>query len=120
MAPVVCPIGVTVAAGKVEGMAGSWNDLANESAKGKTFMLDDFQEGIGQANLLNGFDLNATDPAELEHTKATLEHQKEFLRSYSTNAAPQLLSDFLGHTRGTLVEPDQVEPEEEARERAPA
>jgi spermidine/putrescine transport system substrate-binding protein len=77
---------------KVEGMSGSWNDLANESAKGKTFMLDDFQEGIGQANLLNGFDLNATDPAELEKTKATLEHQKQYLRGYSTNAAPQLLS----------------------------
>jgi spermidine/putrescine transport system substrate-binding protein len=77
---------------KVEDMTGSWNDLANESAKGKTFMLDDFQEGIGQANLLNGFDLNATDPAELEQTKATLEHEKEYLRGYSTNAAPNLVS----------------------------
>jgi spermidine/putrescine transport system substrate-binding protein len=77
---------------KVEGITGSWNDLTNESAKGKIFMLDDFQEGIGQANLLNGFDLNATDPAELDKTKATLEHQKEYLRGYSTNAAPQLLS----------------------------
>jgi spermidine/putrescine transport system substrate-binding protein len=77
---------------KVDGMSGSWNDLANDGAKGKTFMLDDFQEGIGQANLLNGFDLNSTDPEELEQTKATLEHQKEYLRGYSTNAAPQLLS----------------------------
>jgi spermidine/putrescine transport system substrate-binding protein len=77
---------------KVEGMGGSWNDLANESAKGKTFMLDDFQEGVGQANLLNGFDLNSTDPEELEQTQATLEHQKDYLRGYSTNAAPQLLS----------------------------
>jgi spermidine/putrescine transport system substrate-binding protein len=77
---------------KVDGMSGSWNDLANESAKGKTFMLDDFQEGVGQANLLNGFDLNSTDAEELEQTKATLEHQKEYLRGYSTNAAPQLLS----------------------------
>ena len=76
---------------KVEGISGSWNDLMNESAKGKVFMLDDFQEGIGQANLLNGFDLNATDPAELAQTKQTLEQQKEYLRGYSTNAAPQLL-----------------------------
>ena len=30
---------------KVEGITGSWNDLANESAKGKIYMLDDFQEG---------------------------------------------------------------------------
>jgi spermidine/putrescine transport system substrate-binding protein len=84
--------GIAWRADKVEGISGSWNDLANESAKGKTFMLDDFQEGIGQANLLNGFDLNATDPGELEKTKATLEHQKQYLRGYSTNAAPQLLS----------------------------
>ena len=77
---------------KVDEMSGSWNDLANESAKGKTFMLDDFQEGVGQANLLNGFDLNSTDPDDLAQTQATLEHQKEFLRGYSTNAAPQLLS----------------------------
>ena len=75
---------------KVEGISGSWNDLMNESAKGKVFMLDDFQEGIGQANLLNGFDLNATGEEELEQTQATLEQQKEFLRGYSTNAAPQL------------------------------
>ena len=77
---------------KMGDLTGSWNDLAMEKAKGKTFMLDDFQEGIGQANLLNGFDLNTTDPAELDQSKATLEHQKEYLRGYSTNASPQLLS----------------------------
>jgi spermidine/putrescine transport system substrate-binding protein len=83
--------GIAWRADKVDDMAGSWSDLSNEQAKGKTFMLDDFQEGIGQANLLNGFDLNATDPASLERTKATLSHQKEYLRGYSTNAAPNLL-----------------------------
>jgi len=77
---------------KMGDLTGSWNDLAMEKAKGKTFMLDDFQEGIGQANLLNGFDLNTTDPGELEQTQATLEHQKDYLRGYSTNASPQLLS----------------------------
>ena len=71
---------------------GSWNDLALEVAKGHTFMLDDFQEAIGQANLLNGFELNATAPEELEQSKATLERQKEYLRGYSTNPAPNLVS----------------------------
>ena len=28
-------------------------------------MLDDFQEGIGMANLVNGFELNTTDTDEL-------------------------------------------------------
>jgi spermidine/putrescine transport system substrate-binding protein len=77
---------------KVGELNESWNDLALEAAKGRTFMLDDFQEAIGQANLLNGFDLNTTDPDELEQTKGTLEHQKEFLRGYSTNPAPNLVN----------------------------
>jgi spermidine/putrescine transport system substrate-binding protein len=54
-------------------------------------MLDDFQEGIGQANLLNGFDLNTTAPDELDKTEETLKHQ-EFLRGYSTNPAPNLVN----------------------------
>ena len=37
---------------KVGDLTGSWGDLANEQAKGRIFMLDDFQEAIGQANLL--------------------------------------------------------------------
>jgi spermidine/putrescine transport system substrate-binding protein len=55
-------------------------------------MLDDFQEAIGQANLLNGFELNSYAPDELERTKDTLEHQKEYLRGYSTNPAPNLVN----------------------------
>jgi spermidine/putrescine transport system substrate-binding protein len=73
-------------------LTGSWNDLATEAAKGRTFMLDDFQEAIGQANLLNGFELNTVDPAQLEQSQATLEMQKGFLRGYSTNPAPNLVS----------------------------
>ena len=84
--------GIAWRADKMGDLSGSWNDMAIDKAKGKTFMLDDFQEGIGQANLLNGFDLNTEDPAELEQSQATLEHQKDYLRGYSTNASPQLLS----------------------------
>jgi spermidine/putrescine transport system substrate-binding protein len=83
--------GIAWRADKVDGMTGSWNDLAHEGAKGKIFMLDDFQEGVGQANLLNGFDLNTIEAADLVKTKATLEHQKGYLRGYSTNSTPNLL-----------------------------
>jgi spermidine/putrescine transport system substrate-binding protein len=76
---------------RVTGLSGSWNDLTLEAAKGKVFMLDDFKEGIGQANLLNGFDLNTVDEGELERTTATLQRQKEYLRGFSTNGAPNLL-----------------------------
>ena len=39
-------------------MTGSWNDLMNPDGAGRMFILDDFEEAIGEANLLNGFDLN--------------------------------------------------------------
>ena len=77
---------------KVGELTGSWNDLTTEAARGHTFMLDDFQEAIGQANLLNGFELNTTAPEELEQTKETLQRQKEYLRGYSTNPAPNLVN----------------------------
>jgi spermidine/putrescine transport system substrate-binding protein len=76
---------------RVSGLTGSWEDLTHEEAAGKIFMLDDFKEAIGQANLLCGFDLNTADEARLERTQATLERQKESLRGFSTNAAPNLL-----------------------------
>jgi spermidine/putrescine transport system substrate-binding protein len=85
-------MGIAWRADKVGELTGSWNDLATEAATGHTFMLDDFHEAIGQANLLNGFELNAAAPDELEKSKATLEFQKGFLRGYSTNAAPNLVS----------------------------
>ncbi|HTE62897.1 MAG TPA: spermidine/putrescine ABC transporter substrate-binding protein, partial [Solirubrobacteraceae bacterium] len=84
--------GIAWRADKVGELSGSWNDLALEAAKGRTFMLDDFRQAIGQANLLNGFDLNTTAPEELAKAKATLEHQKEYLRGYSTSPAPNLVS----------------------------
>ncbi len=77
---------------KVGDLTGSWGDLANEKAKGRIFMLDDFQEAIGQANLFNGFELNTVVPEELEQTKETLQHEKDYLRGYSTNPAPNLVS----------------------------
>lgn len=83
--------GIAWRADKLGELTGSWNDLSLEAAKGRTFMLDDFQEAIGQANLVNGFELNADAPDQLERTKATLERQKEFLRGYSTNPAPNLV-----------------------------
>ena len=55
---------------EVSGMTGSWNDLLNPDGDGRMFILDDFQEAIGEANLINGFDLNTEIPEELEVSKA--------------------------------------------------
>ncbi|MCB0828167.1 MAG: spermidine/putrescine ABC transporter substrate-binding protein [Solirubrobacterales bacterium] len=77
---------------KVDTMTESWNDMSNPEAFGKIFMLDDFQEGIGQANLLNGFYLNTAKPEELEVSKETLLEQKKGLRGFSTLTAQNLVS----------------------------
>ncbi len=74
----------------VTGMTGSWTDLENPTADGRTFILDDFQEGIGQANLINGFDLNTENPNDLDVSKETLLGQKEFLRGFSTSSSQNL------------------------------
>ena len=77
---------------EVSGMTGSWNDLTNPDGAGRMFILDDFQEAIGEANLLNGFDLNTTDPNELEISKQTLLEQKQFARGISTNSTQNLVN----------------------------
>ena len=63
-------------------MTGSWNDLSNPAGEGRMFILDDFQEAIGEANLINGFDLNTQIADELEMSKETLLEQKENARGF--------------------------------------
>ena len=77
---------------EVSGMEGSWSDLTNPAGTGKMFILDDFQEGIGEANLLNGFDINTIDADELEASKQLLLEQKQFARGFSTNSTQNLVS----------------------------
>ena len=76
----------------VSGMTESWNDMLNPDAAGKMFILDDFQEAIGEANLINGFDLNTTDGTEIEASKETLLQQKENARGFSTNSVQNLVN----------------------------
>src|SRR3954466_4737673 len=47
---------------KIGGMTASWDDLFRQDAKGKIFVLDDYQEALGMANLRNGFDLTSGAP----------------------------------------------------------
>jgi spermidine/putrescine transport system substrate-binding protein len=73
-------------------MTGSWNDLMNPDGAGRMFILDDFEEAIGEANLLNGWDLNTADTVQLEKSKATLLEQKQNARGFSTNSTQNLVS----------------------------
>ena len=77
---------------QVTGMTGSWNDLINPEGKGRMFILDDFQEAIGEANLINGFELNTVDPNELAISAETLLVQKGYARGISTNSTQNLVN----------------------------
>jgi spermidine/putrescine transport system substrate-binding protein len=77
---------------EVSGMTGSWNDLTNPDGEGRMFILDDFQEAIGEANLLNGWELNTADANELEISKQTLLEQKDFARGISTSSTQNLVN----------------------------
>jgi spermidine/putrescine transport system substrate-binding protein len=77
---------------KISGMTESWNDLFREDAKGKIFVLDDYQEAIGMANLRQGFKLSTVDPDEIEKSKQMLIDQKPLLRGYSTDDIQNLIN----------------------------
>ena len=53
--------GIGYRADLLDNMTGSWEDLANPEAAGRIYVLDDYQEGIGAANLRNGYDLNTVE-----------------------------------------------------------
>jgi spermidine/putrescine transport system substrate-binding protein len=75
---------------KVSNMSGSFADLWDEQAKGRIFVLDDYQEALGMGNLRNGFDLNTIDPTQLGKTKQLLIGQKPLLRGYSTDTVTNM------------------------------
>jgi spermidine/putrescine transport system substrate-binding protein len=77
--------GLGYRADEIDSMTGSWRDLTNPDAEGRNYILDDFQEGIGMANLVNGYELNTTDPEELEVSKNYLIDLKPDLRGFSSN-----------------------------------
>jgi spermidine/putrescine transport system substrate-binding protein len=84
--------GLGYRADKVTGMTGSWRDLGNVDSDDKSFMLDDYQEGIGMANLVNGYPLNEVDEAKLEKSLDYLVNLKPKLRGISTDTITNMTS----------------------------
>ena len=76
----------------VPDMTGSWRDLGEADSGGKAFMLDDFQEGIGMANQVNGHELNAADDEALEQAKDYLLSVKPNLRGFSSDTITTMTS----------------------------
>jgi spermidine/putrescine transport system substrate-binding protein len=83
--------GLGYRADKVE-MTGSWRDLGEVDTQDRSFLLDDFQEGIGMANLVNGFPLNEVDEAKLEKSQQYLIDLKPKLRGISTDTITNMTS----------------------------
>ena len=77
---------------QVPDMTGSWRDLGEADSGGKAFMLDDFQEGIGMANQVNGHELNAADDEALEQAKDYLLSVKPNLRGFSSDTITTMTS----------------------------
>ena len=73
-------------------LTGSWNDLAIDDARKKTYLLDDFQEVIGAGNLVNGNKLNATDAAAVEKAKQWALDLKPNLRGFSTDDVQNMVN----------------------------
>jgi spermidine/putrescine transport system substrate-binding protein len=77
---------------KVPNLSGSWNDMKDPVAKGRSYLLDDFQEVIGAGNLVNGADLNSVDEAEVEKAKEWALSIKPNLRGFSTDDVNNMVS----------------------------
>ncbi len=83
--------GLGYRADKVE-MTGSWRDLGQVDSDDRSFLLDDFQESIGMANLVNGYPLNEVDEAKLEKSQDYLVDLKPKLRGISTDTITNMTS----------------------------
>jgi spermidine/putrescine transport system substrate-binding protein len=84
--------GIIYRSDKVKDMAGSWNDLGNETASGKTYLLDDFQEVFGAGNIATGSKLNSVDDGSVEKSKQWALDLKPKLRGFSTDDIQNMVS----------------------------
>jgi spermidine/putrescine transport system substrate-binding protein len=84
--------GLGYRADKVTGMTGSWRDLGEADSGDRSFLLDDYQEAIGMANLVNGYPLNEVDTDKLEQSKDYLVDLKPKLRGISADTITNMVS----------------------------
>jgi spermidine/putrescine transport system substrate-binding protein len=84
--------GIGYRADLLDNMKGSWTDLGNEEAKGRIYVLDDYQEALAAGNLLNGFDMNTVEQSELDQTRDWLVGLKPLLRGFSVDTITNMSS----------------------------
>lgn len=73
-------------------LTGSWDDLWNDRAKGRVFVLDDRDEVLGMAALKLGLDITTTDEDDLDRITDTLRSLRPRLRGFSSDSYNNLLN----------------------------
>ncbi|MFD6890698.1 spermidine/putrescine ABC transporter substrate-binding protein [Streptomyces sp. NPDC059957] len=73
-------------------LTGSWDDLWNEKAKGKVFVLDDRDEVLGMGALKLGLGLTTDDQDDLARVTDTLRSLRPRLRGFSSDSYNNLLN----------------------------
>ena len=84
--------GIGYRADILDNMTGSWDDLGNEEAAGRIYVLDDYQEALAAGNLRNGYDMNTVVESELDATKDWLVDLKPLLRGFSVDTITTMSS----------------------------
>src|SRR6478609_5539171 len=75
-----------------ENLTGSWSDLWNEDATGRTFVLDDRDEVLGMLALRLGHDMNTAGTEELEDIVDEFRGLRPYLRGFSSDDYNNLLA----------------------------
>jgi spermidine/putrescine transport system substrate-binding protein len=73
-------------------LGGSWNDLWNQTAKGRTFLLADRDEVLGMGALLLGLPLNTANPTDLDRIVHKIATLRPYLRAFSSDDYDDLLN----------------------------
>jgi spermidine/putrescine transport system substrate-binding protein len=76
---------------KLGDLSGSWNDLWNAAASGRTFLLDDRDEALGMAALKLGLNVNTSKKEDLDQIVATLKDLRAHLRGFDSDDYDNLL-----------------------------
>jgi spermidine/putrescine transport system substrate-binding protein len=77
---------------KLGDLTGSWEDLWNATAKGRTYVLDDRDEALGMAALKLGLDPNTGDAGDLAKIVDLLKGLRPNLRGFDSDDFDNLLN----------------------------
>ncbi|MCM2417013.1 spermidine/putrescine ABC transporter substrate-binding protein [Streptomyces sp. RKAG293] len=73
-------------------LTGSWDDLWNRKAKGRTFLLDDRDEVLGMSALKLGLGITTSDTGDLDRITSLLKTLRPSLRGFSSDSYNNLLN----------------------------